>query len=135
MNSTLSINCAAVNELKIWMHLFLITSMAASYSHASNSYSEFATKVIERHKLREINGKLGTLCEGILNGDGVVAVSRTGKLYATIEYQEDEPIAAFMCRQKDMACVRFEQGRVVWVSTLAGEELRDVLNEMRGILR
>jgi len=104
-------------------------------SHASIRYEEFAKYVIERHKLREINGKLGTLCEGILNGEAIVAVSRTGKLYATIEYQEDEPIAAFMCRQKDMACVRFAAGKIVWVSTLAGEELRDALNEVRGIVR
>jgi hypothetical protein len=117
------------------MQLFLITCTAASYSHASMSYSEFATKVIERHKLREINGKLGTLCEGILNGTGIIAVSRNGKLYATIEYQEDEPIAAFMCRQKDMACVRFVNGKIVWMSLLASEELRDAFNEMRGIVR
>jgi len=104
-------------------------------SHASIRYEEFAKYVIERHKLREINGKLGTLCEGILTGNGIIALSRNGNLYATIEYQEDEPIAAFMCRQKDMACARFVDGKIVWLSILAGEELRDVYNEMRGIVR
>lgn len=114
----------------IWFAIGVI-----SKALAGNDYDQFTPQIIERHKLREINGKLGTLCEGILTGQAIVSLSRNGNLFAAIDTQNERYVAEFLSRQKYISFVDFKDGQIAWISISAPKQLRDYLNEIRGIIR
>ena len=102
------------------------------YCISSIAYgSEFETK----YKIRNINDRLGTLCDGYLNGSYLVAL-KDGKLFG-IKVVEHIDWVSYMESYSldDIGFVHFKNGEVFFVSVTTGEKIRVKLSELEGVLR
>lgn len=93
--------------------------------------SDFET----RYKMRSYNDRIGTLCDGYLNGTYLIAI-KGDKLFA-IKNKEHGDWASYHESYDfdDIGFVYFKIGKPTFISITTGEKIRVKLSELEEILR